>query len=126
MKHHVILCSPVTLFAVLAVIRQSVDNFALEKTSHEILSLLGAFKKQWDEFIRKFDVLGKRIEDVRKEYEALLTTRRRQVEKPLQKIDALRTRHGLPPAPDDAEPFMGAEERQGSENRPAPSIGDSD
>jgi DNA recombination protein RmuC len=109
-KNHVIFCSPVTLFAVLAVIRQAVDNFALERTSHEILSLLGSFKKQWDEYIKKFDLLGKRIEDVRKEYDALLTTRRRQVERPLHKIEALRTQHGLPPAPDDEEIIISAED----------------
>ena len=110
LKNHVIFCSPVTLFAVLAVIRQAVDNFALERTSHEILSLLGSFKKQWDEYIKKFDVLGKRIEDVRKEYDALLTTRRRQVERPLHKIEALRTQHGLPPALDDEEIIISAED----------------
>ena len=110
LKNHVIFCSPVTLFAVLAVIRQAVDNFALERTSHEILALFGSFKKQWDEYIKKFDVLGKRIDDVRKEYDALLTTRRRQVERPLHKIEALRTQHGLPPALDDEEIIISAED----------------
>ena len=96
LKSRVIFCSPITLFAVLAVIRQAVDNFALEKTSNEILSLLGVFKKQWDEFTGKLEVLGKRIEDVQKEYELLTTTRRRQLERPLHKIDDLRTQRGLP------------------------------
>lgn len=96
LKNRVIFCSPITLFAVLAVIRQAVDNFALEKTSNEILSLLGVFKKQWDEFTGKLEVLGKRIEDVQKEYELLTTTRRRQLERPLHKLDDLRTQRGLP------------------------------
>lgn len=96
LQNRVIFCSPITLFAVLAVIRKAVDNFALEKTSNEILSLLGMFKKQWDEFTGKFEVLGKRIEDVQKEYELLTTTRRRQLERPLQKIDDLRIQKGLP------------------------------
>jgi DNA recombination protein RmuC len=96
LKSRVIFCSPITLFAVLAVIRQAVDNFALEKTSNEILSLLGVFKKQWDEFTGKLEVLGKRIDDVQKEYELITTTRRRQLERPLQKIDELRTHRGLP------------------------------
>jgi DNA recombination protein RmuC len=96
LKSRVIFCSPITLFAVLAVIRQAVDNFALEKTSNQILSLLGVFKKQWDEFTGRFEVLGKRIEDVQKEYALLTTTRRRQLERPLQKIDDLRTQKGLP------------------------------
>lgn len=95
-KNRVIFCSPITLFAVLAVIRQAVDNFALEKTSNEILSLLGLFKNQWAEFLKKLDLLGKRIEDTQKEYELLTTTRRRQLERPLNKIDDLRSQKGLP------------------------------
>jgi len=95
-KNRVIFCSPITLFAVLAVIRQAVDNFALDKTSNEILSLLGLFKNQWGEFLKKLDLLGKRIEDTQKEYELLTTTRRRQLERPLNKIDDLRSQRGLP------------------------------
>ncbi len=112
LRNKVIFCSPVTLFAVLAVIRQAVDNFALEQTSNEILILLGSFKKQWEEFVAKMEQMGKKIEDARKEYEALTTTRRRQLEKPLDKIESLRTQRGLPftyeenddraiPVPDD-------------------------
>ena len=105
MKSRVILCSPLTLFAVLAVIRQAVDSFALERTSNEILSLLGAFKKQWDLFLGKLEVVGKRINDAQKEYEALTTTRRRQLERPLNRVDELRTQRGLPRGPDrDREP----------------------
>lgn len=95
LKNRVIFCSPITLFAVLAVIRQSVENFALEKTSNEILSLFGIFKKQWGEFLKKFELLGRKIEDTQKEYELLTTTRRRQLERPLNKIDDLRTQKGL-------------------------------
>ncbi|MEE9613164.1 MAG: DNA recombination protein RmuC [Desulfatiglandales bacterium] len=100
-KNRVVFCSPITLFAVLAVIRQAVDNFALEQTSNEILSLFGTFNKQWGEFIKKLEVLGRRIEDSQREYESLVTTRRRQLEKPLNKIEDLRTQRGLPPAPEE-------------------------
>lgn len=96
LKNKVIFCSPITLFAVLAVIRQAVDNFALETTSNEIISLLGVFKKQWNEFTGKLAVLGKRINDVQKEYELITTTRQRQLERPLQKIAELRTQKGFP------------------------------
>jgi DNA recombination protein RmuC len=102
-KNHVVFCSPLTLFAVLAVIRQAVENFALEKTSNEILSIFGAFRKQWDEFIKKMDVLGKRIDDVQKEYDALRITRRKQLEKPLIKIESLRTQRQLPVAIESTE-----------------------
>ncbi len=102
-RHKVIFCSPVTFFAVLAVIRQAIDNFALEETSNEMLSLFGLFRKQWAEFIKKLEILGRRIEDVHNEYEALSTTRRKQLERPLNKIEDLRLQRGLPvPANDEA------------------------
>jgi len=96
LKNKVVICSPITLFAILAVIRQAVDNFALEKISGEILTLLGAFNKQWQAFTAKLETLGKRIEDTRKEYEILMTTRKRQLEKPLDRLDELREHRGLP------------------------------
>jgi DNA recombination protein RmuC len=102
-RNKVVLCSPITLFAVLAVIRQAVDNFALEQTSNEILSLLGAFKKQWHEFLRRLEVVGKRIEDAQREYEVLTTTRVRQLERPLNKIEELRTQRKISLAPDQDE-----------------------
>ena len=95
MKQHVIVCSPMTLFAVLAVVRQAVDNFALEQTSQEILRLLAAFKKQWEEFVKRMESLGKSLGAAQADYEALLTTRRRQLEVPLQKIEALRESHSM-------------------------------
>jgi DNA recombination protein RmuC len=95
-RNRVLICSPLTLFAILAVVRKAVDNFSIEQTSNEILSLLGSFKKQWDEFLKKLDMLGKRIADIQREYDTLTTTRRRQLEKPLNRIEELRTQRGIP------------------------------
>jgi DNA recombination protein RmuC len=95
LKNGVVICSPITLYAVLAVIRQAVDNFALEKTSNEILSLLGSFKKQWQEFLEKLELVGKRITEAQKEYDILTTTRRRQLEKPLQQLEVIRTQRNI-------------------------------
>jgi DNA recombination protein RmuC len=103
LKNKVILCSPVTLFAVLAVIRQAVDNFALEKTSNEILALLGKFKREWEKFTGKFDSLGKKINDTQKEFDELTSTRKRMLERPLGKLDDLRTQRGLSALPDEIE-----------------------
>ncbi|MFO8164115.1 MAG: DNA recombination protein RmuC [Desulfatiglandales bacterium] len=103
LKNRVIFCSPITLYTVLAVIRESVNNFALERTSNEILSLFGLFKKQWNEFLKKLDILGKRIQDTQNEYELLTTTRRRQLERPLNRIDNLRKQKGIVISADDNE-----------------------
>ncbi len=88
-KNKVVFCSPVTLFAVLAVIRQAVDNFSLERTSNRILELLASFRKQWGMFVEKLEKLGDSIEKTHRYYEELVTTRRRQLEKPLVEIDDL-------------------------------------
>lgn len=119
-KNKVVLCSPITLFAVLAVIRQAVDNFALEQTSSEILSLLSRFKKHWDEFLKKLELLGKRIGQVQKEYEILTTTRLRQLERPLNKIESLRTERGLPIAPNEDEVPLPTEVKTENSNDTTP------
>ncbi len=60
----VVLCSPSTLFAVLAVIRQSCDTLALQRTSDEILGLLGGFSDQWGRYTDEVDKLGRQLDTV--------------------------------------------------------------
>ena len=96
LKNKVILCSPTTLYAILAVIRQAVDNFNLEKTAAQIMSLLGAFNKQWEAFVNSMEKMGKRIEDARKEYNTLTSTRRNQLERSLRQIEDLRQQREIP------------------------------
>ena len=98
LRAKVIVCSPLTLYAILAVIRQAVDNFSLEKTASEILSLLGAFNKQWDAFIKSFDKLGNKIKEAQDEFDALTSTRRNKLERPIKKIEDLRRQKGIPDA----------------------------
>jgi DNA recombination protein RmuC len=95
LRNKVILCSPVTLYAILAVVRQAVDNFNLEKTASKILSLLGSFNKQWHAFVQSMDKMGRRIEDAHKEFLQLTSTRKSQLERPLREIESLRTQRGV-------------------------------
>ena len=55
LRQKVVLCSPLTLFAMLGVIRQAFDNFMVEQTSEEILAVLGAFEQQWGKFAGALD-----------------------------------------------------------------------
>ena len=94
LKNKVILCSPITLFAVLAVIRQAVVNFRMERATSEMVLLFGQFNKQWSEFVKSFDTLGKKIEETQSAFQTLRSTRVNQLERPLNKIEKLR--EGLP------------------------------
>jgi DNA recombination protein RmuC len=91
-RQRVVFCSPLTLFVVLALIRQMVENFRLARTSDEILALLGQFSDQWAKFKLQMTKVGQRIDAAGKEFEALVGTRKRALERPLLKIDDLRGR----------------------------------
>jgi len=91
----VVLCSPLTLFALLGVIRQAFDNFMVEQTSEEILAVLGAFEQQWQKFAASLDAVGKRLDSTQKAYDDLAGTRRRALERPLARLSSLRTDRGI-------------------------------
>ncbi len=95
LRNRVVLCSPLTLYAVLAVMRQAVDNFNLEQSATKILSIMGTFKEQWSRFVESMDKVGKRIDDAKAEFNNLTTTRRNQLERPLKQIDELRSAKGV-------------------------------
>lgn len=90
MRNKIVVCSPLTLYAVLAVVRQAVDNFHLERTSSEILALLGEFSSQWEKYAAQLDKVQQRFEQVAKDYSSLMTTRHRALQRPLDKIEILR------------------------------------
>lgn len=104
MRDQVVLCSPLTLFAFLGVIRQAHDNFVLEQTSDQILSLIGKFSKQWEKYGAQLDKVQSRFESVEKEFALLAGTRRRELERPLRQIEALRQERHIPI---DGELFAG-------------------
>jgi DNA recombination protein RmuC len=99
----IVLCSPFTLFAVLGVVRQSVDSFLLERAGDEILDALGRFATQWGRFSEQVDKLGRQLATAQGTYEDLAGTRRRQLERRLDEIEAIRTSRGLPPLGEDGD-----------------------
>ncbi|MFO7777383.1 MAG: DNA recombination protein RmuC [Nitriliruptoraceae bacterium] len=95
LAQRVVLCSPSTLFAVMAVLRQAVDSFALERASDEILQLLAGFADQWGRFTDQFDKLGRGLDTTQRAYEALASTRRTQLERQLDRVEELRSQRGV-------------------------------
>jgi len=95
MKARTILCSPLSLYAILAVVRQSIDNFSMESKSREMLSLFGSFKDQWEKFKDQMEKVGKQLGTFSESYHELTGARERGLEKPLQKIEDLRVERGI-------------------------------
>ena len=89
LERKVLLCSPLTLYAMLSLIHQATRNFAMEEKATEIMNLLNAFRLQWGRYVEVMDKMGRRLDDAKKEYDTLVSTRKNQLEKPLTKIEEI-------------------------------------
>jgi len=108
LKQKVVLCSPLTLYAMLALIRQAIDNFYLQQSSRRIQELLGGFSKQWGKFIESMKTVGDRLESTRKAYDDMVGTRSRQLDRQVKAIDRANKAEGIKPliADDDYPPEL--------------------
>lgn len=100
--NNVVPCSPISLFAILGVIRHAQDNFDTMSASDKILSELGSFNNQWERFVGQMGKLGRSIESAQKDFEALTTTRKRALDRRLRNVEDMRQQRGLPVAGEDS------------------------
>ncbi len=96
MRQSVVVCSPLTLFAFLGVIRQAFDNFMVEQTGDEILVLLGRFEQQWSRYSESVDKVKRQLDLVARSFDELAGPRRRQLQRQVSAIDDVRRARGLP------------------------------
>ena len=96
MEKRIVLCSPLTLYAILSLVRQSVASFAVEKRAGDLQQLVQQFALQWEKYSDKVDALGKSLGTTQKHYDELSTTRTKALERPMDKISGLKLEE--PPA----------------------------
>ena len=89
LKDKIIVCSPLTLFAVLAIIKQSLNNFKLHETASEMQSLMRTFYDEWQKYSEEIEKLKKQMGTVSTTFDRLTTTRKNKLEKSLDKIKSL-------------------------------------
>ncbi len=90
LRQRVVLCSPTSLFAVLAVIRQAVDNFLVERRSDEILTALTGLRAQWDRWGDPMAKMKRNLDAAQKAFDELSGPRTREFERYLQKLEGFR------------------------------------
>jgi DNA recombination protein RmuC len=95
LERKVVLCSPLTLFAVLAVIRQASDSFRLTQQTNTILKALGGFNKQWGMFKEQMTKVDRALDTSRRAYAELMDTRTRQLDRQVDRVNELRLTVGL-------------------------------
>ena len=87
LENRVLLCSPLTLYAVLSLIHQASRNFIMNERASEVMNLVSQFRNQWKKYIEQMDKLGRRIDGLSVDFHELVTTRTRSLERPLDRIE---------------------------------------
>ena len=95
LKQKVIMCSPLTLYIVLAVIRQAAQNFNIEQRSQEIVDVVNDIRKEWDKYTGQMDKLERRFKGMHDDFHALTGTRTRQLDRKFVKIDSFTRNNDL-------------------------------
>ena len=91
----IVLAGPMSLYAMLSMIRQVAQHASIMDTADEVIGLLAAFNKQWQAYCEQMDKVGQRIDQLHREYETLATTRTNMLNRPLEKIEDLRSQRGI-------------------------------
>lgn len=105
LRSKVVLCSPLTLFAILAVIRQAAENFKLSKRTDDVLKALGGFNSEWAKFKDQMAKVGRALESSRKAFFELESTRVNTLDKQVERVERLR--HDARLAQDDVDQLAG-------------------
>lgn len=98
LERKVVLCSPLTLYAFLVVIRQATESFHTEQTAAEITQQINKFSKEFDNYTAAVDKVRATFIKLDSELGAIATdgTRFRKLSVPVRDIEKLRKRQGIP------------------------------
>ncbi len=89
LQNKVILCSPLTLYMVLAVIRQASQNFNIEQRSREIFSLVNEIRDEWKKYSEQMAKLERSFKSVNDNFHRLNFTRSRALDRRFDKIEVM-------------------------------------
>jgi DNA recombination protein RmuC len=92
----VVLCSPLTLYAFLGVVRQATDSFHMEQNAKEILGLLTKFSKAWTQYVKYLTDISRHFDQIQTKLKAVTTGRvMSNLRKPIHDIEALTKAQGI-------------------------------
>ncbi len=89
LRNKVILCSPMTLYIVLAVIRQASQNFNVEQKSREIISLVNDIRAEWKKYADQMSKLERSFKSVNDNFHRLNFTRARALDRRFDRIEVM-------------------------------------
>ncbi len=90
MRQKVILCSPFTLYAVLAIVRQSFEDFHFKQKAQEILGMIVGFQKDFETFKKRFEDLGSLLQKASAKYQEITDVSYKRLDGKISKIEEYR------------------------------------
>ena len=85
-----VICSPITLYAVLGVINQATKSFEIEKSAQELMVLLGKFESEWKKFVEQMAKVGKNLDTAKTSFGDLEGVRQRKLDDAMNKVQDLK------------------------------------
>jgi len=86
MRKKVVLAGPFSFTAILRMVKQAYTNFRYQENLQHIIGLIQRFDSEYQKYSQSVDVLGDRLASANKQYEAVSTTRNRQLTNIVDKI----------------------------------------
>lgn len=85
-EHSLVFCGPTSLFAILSMIRQSIQSFMIEEEAKNFQADLNKFKSEWSKYKEKMLAVETKMEQASKALHEAETTRSKALERPLNKL----------------------------------------
>ena len=85
-EHKLVICGPTSLFAILSMIRQSIQSFMIEEEARNFQSDLNKFKSEWSKYKEKIGSVEMKLEQATKALSEAESTRTKALERPLNKL----------------------------------------
>jgi len=82
----IVLAGPFSFTAILRMVKQSYENFRVQKNIYNIIGHVKAFEKEFDTFSDSFSKVGEKIDSLQKQYDTVSTTRFNQLIKRVDKV----------------------------------------
>lgn len=94
----VVLCSPLTLYAFLVVVRQATDSFHTEQTAAAIMQQINKFNGEWTKYVKAVDDVKSTFDKFSDKLAEIATdgTRYNKLSVPIRAIEKMRKKQGIP------------------------------
>jgi len=94
----VLLCSPLTLYSFLVVVRQATDSFHTEQTAASIMQQINKFDTEWKKYVGAVDDVKSAANKLNEKIDDISTggTRFKKLAVPIRDIEKMRKQQGVP------------------------------